>query len=344
MKELTIKHVVIIGGGFGGLYAAKALRFASVKVTIIDKRNFHLFQPLLYQVATGGLSPGDIASPIRAVLKRSKNTEVVQAEVLDIDPVKRDVILKDSKIKYDILILATGVHHHYFGNQKWIEVAPGLKTVENALEIRSRIFSAYEAAEQEKDTTKRSNLMTFVIVGGGPTGVELAGALGELAQKTLKKDFRHINSATSKILLLEGTERILPAYPPELSDKASSSLQKLGITVRTRTLLTDIQGDKLTLKSGDKTSVINAGTVIWAAGIKASPLGQILSKKTQANLDREGRVIVQPDLTIEGYQNIFVIGDLARFNHQSNRPLPGVAPVAIQQGRYVGKIIWTFGL
>ena len=331
-------HVVIIGGGFGGLYAARALRHAPVNVTLLDKRNFHLFQPLLYQVATGGLSPGDIASPLRAVLHRQKNTRVLTTEVVDIDPQRQKVVLQEGEIFYDTLIVATGVRHHYFGHEEWAEQAPGLKTVEEALDIRRRILLAFESAELEADADMRRAWMTFVVVGGGPTGVELAGSLGELANNTLKNDFRSINPAEARIELIEGTDRILPAYAPELSASAQRALERLGVKVRTRTLTTDIQNHAVTIRKDDQLEKIPARTILWAAGIQASRLGQVLAQRAGAALDRAGRVVVAPDLTLSGHPNIFVIGDLANVR-QEGKPLPGVAPVAMQQGRYVAKEI-----
>ncbi|HEY9853822.1 MAG TPA: NAD(P)/FAD-dependent oxidoreductase [Leptolyngbyaceae cyanobacterium] len=332
-------HIVIVGGGFGGLYAAQALCRASVKVTLVDRRNFHLFQPLLYQVATGSLSPADISSPLRAVLSKNENTKVLLAEVKDIDPQEQKVITNSGELTYDSLIIATGVSHHYFGNDGWERVAPGLKTIENALEIRRRIFLAFEAAEKEPDLEKRRAWLTFVIVGGGPTGVELAGAIAELAYSTLKKDFRDIDTTETKILLLEGMDRILPPYPPELSEKAEKSLQKLGVTVQTKTLVTNIDDNIVTMKQGDNIEQIPARTILWAAGVKASPMGKVLAQRTGVELDRVGRVVVESDLSIAGYPNIFVIGDLANFSHQNGKPLPGIASVAMKQGEYVAKLI-----
>ncbi|MBD1888252.1 NAD(P)/FAD-dependent oxidoreductase [Trichocoleus sp. DQ-A3] len=332
-------HVVIVGGGFGGLYAAKALSGAPVHVTLVDKRNFHLFQPLLYQVATGTLSPADISSPLRAVLSESKNTKVLMGEVKDIDPQQRKVILAGEELIYDTLIVATGVSHFYFGNDQWATVAPGLKTVEDALEMRRRIFMAFEAAEKETDPEKRRAWLTFAIIGGGPTGVELAGAIAELAYSTLKRDFRNIDTSEAKILLLEGMDRILPPYTPELSAKAEASLQRLGVTVQTKTLVTNIAENIITTKQGDKIEQIPARTTLWAAGIKASPMGKVLAERTGAAIDRVGRVIVESDLSIAGHPNIFVVGDLASFSHQNEKPLPGVAPVAMQEGEYVANLI-----
>ncbi|NEQ98994.1 MAG: NAD(P)/FAD-dependent oxidoreductase [Cyanothece sp. SIO2G6] len=333
-------HVVIVGGGFGGLYTAKSLKGKNVQVTLIDKRNFHLFQPLLYQVATGGLSAGDISSPLRAVLREQQNVQVLMGEVIGLDPDSQHIELKDGEtIAYDSLIVATGVKHHYFGKEHWADIAPGIKTVEDALEMRRRIFLAFEAAEKEADPQRRKALQTFVVVGGGPTGVELAGALAELAHGTLKHDFRNIDTAQTQILLLEGMDRVLPPYPPELSVEARKSLEALGVTVRTSTLVTNIDGDVITLKCGDQQEQILAGTVLWAAGMQASPLGKVVAEKTGAELDRAGRVMVESDLSVPGYPNFYVLGDLAHYAHQGDRPLPGTAAVAMQQGEYLGKVI-----
>ncbi len=332
-------HVVIVGGGFGGLYCAKALAYTGVKVTLIDKRNFHLFQPLLYQVATGALSPADISSPLRSVLSRSKSTKVLLGSVNDIDPKAQLVFMGGEEIPYDTLIVATGAKHSYFGKDNWEEFAPGLKTIEDAIEMRHRIFLAFEAAEKETDPEKRSSWLTFVIVGAGPTGVELAGAIAELAYHTLKEDFRSIDTKETRVLLLEGLDRALPPFAPELSKKADASLTRLGVTVKTKTLVTNIEDDIVTIKQGDEVTQIAAKTVLWAAGVKASPLGKVLAERTGAECDRAGRVMVEPDLSVKGYPNIFVIGDLAHFAHQNGKPLPGVAPVAMQQGEYVASLI-----
>jgi NADH:ubiquinone reductase (H+-translocating) len=332
-------RVVIVGGGFGGLYAAKALGRAPVSVTLVDKRNFHLFQPLLYQVATGTVSPADISSPLRSILSRNRNTQVLMEEALDLDPDRQVVILKGKELAYDSLIVATGVSHHYFGNEQWKQTAPGLKTVEDALEMRRRIFMAFEAAEKEPDAEKRRAWLTFVIVGGGPTGVELAGAIAELAFATLKHDFRNIDTSETKILLLEGLDRVLPPYPAELSAEAEAALTRLGVTVCTKTLVTDITDSAVTTRQGDQEAQIPTRTVLWAAGVKASAMGQILSNRTGAELDRVGRVVVEPDLSIAGHPNIFVVGDLANFAHPDNKPLPGIAPVAIQEGEYLARLI-----
>ena len=332
-------HVVIIGGGFGGLYAAQALKRAPVQVTLVDRRNFHLFQPLLYQVATGALSPANIAAPLRAILKRQKNTDVLLAEVTDIDVAGRRVILSDGAIGYDTLIVAAGVRHHYFGNDQWAALAPGLKTIEDATEIRRRILLAFEAAEREPDPDLRSAWLTFVIVGAGPTGLELAGALGEIAMHTLREDFRAINPAEARIILVEAADRVLPPYPPVLSAKAARAVERIGVNVQTAATITAIDADGVTVRTGVSEERIPTRTVLWAAGVQASPLGGILQQRAGATVDRAGRVIVEPDLSVPGHPEIFVIGDLAHFRHQTGGPLPGVAPVAMQQGRYVAAVI-----
>lgn len=332
-------HVVIIGGGFGGLYAAQSLRHANVDVTLIDKRNFHLFQPLLYQVATGTLSPADISAPLRSVLSRQKNARVLMEEAIDLDTENNQVITKRGSIPYDSLIVATGASHHYFGNDQWKDDAPGLKTVEDAIEMRRRIFSAFEAAEKETDPEKRKALLTFMVVGAGPTGVELAGAIAELAKDTLKHDFRSIDTTEAQILLVEGLDRVLPPYPADLSAKAAQSLEKLGITVRTQTKVINIEGETVTLEYNDQREVISAKTIIWAAGVKASGVGKVISERTGASLDRAGRVMVEQDLSVPNHPNIFVVGDLAHCLDTEGKPLPGVAPVAMQEGKYVAKLI-----
>lgn len=341
------KHrVVIIGGGFGGLYAAQRLgRATNVEVTLIDKRNFHLFQPLLYQVAVGGLSPGDIASPLRGVLSRQKNTQVLMGEVVDVDPQAKTVSLKEqdaerqSTLSYDTLIVATGMSHFYFGRDDWADIAPGLKTVEDALEMRRRIFAAFEAAEKTTDPDLQKALLTFVIVGAGPTGVELAGALAELAYHTLKPDFRQIDTTQTRILLVEGMDRVLPPFPPDLSQRAYQDLEGMGVEILTQTLVTDIDGHRITLKQGDEITTVQSATVLWAAGVRDPGMGGILADRTGAERDRSGRVIVADDLTVPNYPDIFVVGDLAHFAHQDDKPLPGIAPVAMQEGQYVAKLI-----
>ena len=339
MQNAPLHHVVIIGGGFGGLHAAQALRHAPVRVTLIDKRNFHLFQPLLYQVATGGLSPADIAHPLRSVFARDRYVSVMMAEVSDIDVTQHCVILRDGSLTYDTLVIATGASHQYFGHDDWAPQAPGLKTIEDALAIRRRIFLAFEAAERVADPMQRQALMTFVIVGGGPTGVELAGTLGELSHTTLKDHFRAIDPTQVKIVLLEGQPRVLATFPEDLSAKAEEALGRLGVSVRTSTIVTEIDHGTVTFRHGEATNSIQAHTVLWTAGVKASALGAILAKHTGAEIDRVGRVTVEPDLSLPGHPEMFVIGDLAAFKHQDGKPLPGLAAVAIQQGRYVGEAI-----
>jgi NADH dehydrogenase len=334
-----LHHVVILGGGFGGLSAAEGLRKAPVQVTLLDRRNFHLFQPLLYQVATGVLSPANIASPLRAVLQRRKNVRVLLAEATDIDVPNRRVMLSDGELAYDTLIVATGARHHYFGHDEWEQLAPGLKTIEDATDMRRRILLAFEAAERETDPEQMRAWLTFVLVGAGPTGVELAGALAEVARYTLQRDFRAINTARARILLLEGMDRVLPPYPPKLSAKAAAALARLGVTVWTNAVVTDIQPGVVTVRRHDRSVRIETRTVLWAAGVLASPLGRLLARATGAALDRAGRITVEPNLTLPGHPEIIVIGDLALFPHQGGRPLPGVAPVAIQQGRYAAKLI-----
>ncbi len=334
-----LHRVVILGGGFGGLSAAHKLKHAPVEITLLDRCNYHLFQPLLYQVATGSLSPANIAAPLRQILAGQKNTKVLLAEAVHIDAANRRVILSDGAVSYDTLVVATGATHQYFGHDEWEEFAPGLKTVEDATAMRGRILLAFEAAERERDPAKLKAWMTFVIVGGGPTGAELAGALGEIAHDTLSHDFREIDPSQTQIILVEGADRALPSYPPKLSEAARKMLVKLGVMVRTGAMVTNIQSESVTIKEGDRTESIPTRTVLWAAGVLASPLGRILSKEAGATLDNAGRVVVNPDLTIPGHPEIFVIGDLANFSHQTGQPLPGVAQPAIQQGAYVAKVI-----
>jgi len=332
-------RVVIVGGGFGGLYAAKKLGRVPVSLTLIDRRNFHLFQPLLYQVATGALSPGEIASPLRAVVGRNRNTEVVLAEVRDLDVAGKRVILDEGNIPYDDLIVATGVTHDYFGHDQWEPLAPGLKTVEDATAIRSRLLLAFERAEREQDPEKRRAWLNFVIVGGGPTGVELAGALGEISNDTLRHDFHHIDPAEANILLIEGEARLLPVFPADLSAAAEKQLLALGVHSRTKALVTAIDEEGVTVTGANGATRIATHTVLWAAGVRASRMGKVLADRAGAQLDRAGRVLVEPDLTLAGHPEIRVIGDLANFSHQTGKPLPGVAPVAMQQGRYVAQAI-----
>jgi NADH dehydrogenase len=331
--------VVILGGGFGGLSAALKLKNAPVQVTLIDRCNYHLFQPLLYQVATGSLSPANVAGPLRQVLRKQKSTQVLLGEAVNINTAKRQVILSDGVVDYDTLIVATGSTHQYFGHDEWEEFAPGLKNLNDATAMRGRILLAFEAAERERDPEKLRAWMTFVIVGAGPTGAELAGALGEIAHDTLKHDFRDIDPSTTRIVLVEGTDRPLPSYPPKLSEDARKMLERLGVTVRTGAMVTGIDAEGVTIKEGDRTEKIPTRTVLWAAGVLASPLGKILNQNAGAPLDKASRVLVEPDMTVPGHPEIFVIGDLANFSHQTGQPLPGVAQPAIQQGAYVAKVI-----
>lgn len=333
-------RVVIVGGGFGGLYVARSLRHAAVDVTLIDRRNFHLFQPLLYQVATGALSPGEIASPLRYLLNRQKNTRVLLGEVVEIDVAAREVILKEDprRVPYDTVVFAPGSTHTYFGHPEWGNFAPSLKTVEDATQIRSRVLRAFELAEAETDPELQRAELTFVIAGGGPTGVELSGAIGEISRDTLRKDFRSINTAGARIFLIEGEDRLLPTYPPKLSQAAERALVKLGVQTRTKSMVTEIDKNGVTIKSGDSSTKIPSKTVLWAAGVRASPLGKMLSEHLGLKLDKDGRVPVERDLTIAGHPEILVIGDLAAFL-QDGKQLPGVAPTAIQQGKYAAKLI-----
>ena len=331
--------VVILGGGFGGLGAAQALRNAPVQVTLVDRCNYHLFQPLLYQVATGSLSPANVAGPLRDILHKQKNTQVLLGEAVHIDAAKRRVILSDGELDYDTLIVATGATHQYFGHDEWEQFAPGLKNLDDATAMRRRILLAFEAAERERDPKKLRAWMTFVIVGAGPTGAELAGALGEIAHDTLRHDFRAIDPSQTRIILVEGTDRALPTYPPKLSEAAQRMLVRLGVTVRTGAMVTDIRADGVTIRVGDHDEIIPTRTVLWAEGVLASPLGVILSEEAGAKLDRARRVIVEPDMSIAAHPEIFVIGDLSNFSHQTGSPLPGVAQPAIQQGNYVAKLI-----
>jgi NADH dehydrogenase len=328
-----LPHVVIIGGGFGGLDAARALSGAPVRVTLLDRHNYHLFQPLLYQVATAALSPGDVASPIRWVLRHQKNVRVLLAEATRIDPDERRVLLDESggeghhesSITYDYLVLATGSTHAYFGHPEWAARAPGLKTLDDALEIRRQVLLAFEAAERATDDAAQRRLLTFVIVGGGPTGVELAGALGEIARQALRQDFRSIRPESARILLLEGGPYLLGAFPEPLRERARESLTRLGIEVRTSAIVTAVDADGVSIGS----ERIAAQTVLWAAGVAASPLAQSLA----VPLDRVGRVLAEPTLAVPGRAGIFVVGDLCALQ-QDGQPLPGVAQVAMQEGSH----------
>lgn len=336
---MSQKQVVIVGGGFAGINAAKALKNAPVQITLIDRRNHHLFQPLLYQVATGVLSPADIASPLRVLLKNQKNARVLLDEVVGFDAQQQQVLLRNGAVGYDVLIVAAGAGHHYFGNDQWERWAPPLKTVEDAVEIRRRVLSAFEKAEQATDPETIRSWLTFVIVGGGPTGVEMAGALADIATQTLRHDFRNINPAEARIILVQSPSRILTTYAEELSQKGKEALERRGVIVRTGARMTDVGPQGATLSLGEENEFIAARTVLWAAGVKANPLGKALAEATAAEVDRGGRVIVNPDLSVPGYENIFVAGDLAHYAHHSDTPLPGVAQVAIQQGYYIGQLL-----
>jgi len=326
-----MKRVVIIGGGFGGLAAAKSLKNSDLEIILIDKTNHHLFQPLLYQVATAALSPADIAAPIRGILGKQKNITVILGEVISIDRTNKIIILSDKEIFYDYLIVAVGARHSYFGNYKWEKYAPGLKTLNDALTIRERILLAYEKAEYTNDPFEMQKYMTFVIVGGGPTGVEMAGAISEIANKSMIKDFKKIDPSKTKVILIEAADRILTSYDNDLSKSAVESLKKLGVIVKTNTMVTNINEDGVWL---DK-ELIPAFNVIWAAGNMAESITKSLNTK----LDKSGRVIVQQDCSIDEDENVFVIGDAACFNDNKGKILPGVSPVAIQQGKYVANII-----
>jgi NADH dehydrogenase len=322
-------HVVVVGAGFGGLNAVRALEGLPVRVTVIDRRNHHLFQPLLYQVATAALSPADIAYPIRSILRAQKNATVLLAEVVSIDRSAREVVLSDGRLGFDYLVLANGVRHAYFGHDAWETGAPGLKSLEDALEIRRRILLAFERAERELDVARRRALLTFVIVGGGPTGVELAGAIAEISRHVLVSDFRSIDPREAKVLVLEAGPRILPTFPPDLAMKAKRALERLGVQVQTGCPVSDVRGDSVEAGASE----IPAATILWAAGVRTSPLPSSLGVAQ----DSAGRLLVEPDLSIPGDRRIFAIGDLAAFLHQTGAPLPGVAPVAIQQGRHVAE-------
>jgi NADH dehydrogenase len=339
MNEDSMHRVAIVGGGFGGLYAAITLKNEAVRVTLVDRRNFHLFQPLLYQVATGILGPGEIAAPLRHILRAQKNASVLLGEVKDFDPEGRRLILADGDIRYDTLILAAGLENHYFGHDEWGRSAPGLKSIEDSATIRQKVFFAFEAAERETDPEKRRPWLTFVVVGSGPTGVELTGMLAEIARDTLRDDFRSFRPEESEIILVDAADRVLPSFPPDLSLKAVHSLEGLGVKIRTGMTVTAIDGRGLVLEGPGGAERIESRTVLWAAGVAGSPLGRKLAEKTGAAMDRQGRVKVNPDLTVPGYPEIFVIGDLAHIAGTDSNPLPGLAPVATQGGRYAARLI-----
>ena len=324
-------HVVILGGGFGGLYAAHVLKNAPVDITLIVRHNYHLFQPLLYQVASAALNPSDIAAPIRGILAKQKNITVLLGDAVSIDTAARRIHLADGEVPYDYLVIATGATHSYFGHPEWEQFAPGLKTIEDALEMRRRILLAFETAEREEDPEVQRAWLTFVVVGAGPTGVELAGALSEIARQSLVRDFRRIRPEQARVVLIEGRERVLPPYPPSLSKKAEIQLASLGVEVITGAAVTDLNDREVRL--GER--VIPARTILWGAGVQASPLAQSLA----VPLDRAGRVFVEPDLTIPGHDEVFVIGDLAAARLPDGSFVPGVAPAAMQQGQHAARNI-----
>ena len=331
VMTVALPRIVIVGAGFGGLNVAQALAKAPVQITVIDRKNHHTFQPLLYQVATAGLSPGEIAAPIRSILSSHRNVEVLMNEVAGFDLERRIVKTSENEIPYDYLIVAAGARHSYFGHEEWETLAPGLKTIEDALEIRRRVLLAFELAERQTAAGEGAPPLNFVVVGGGPTGVELAGTLAEISRYALAHDFRSIDPARTHIVLLEGGPRVLPAYAEDLSRSAEEQLKHLGVEVRTSTMVTKVEAGAVDI--GD--SRLTATVVLWAAGVAASPLGRQLG----ANVDRAGRVPVLPDLSLPGHPEVFVIGDLAAAKDEKGKMLPGVAPVAIQQGHYVAKMI-----
>jgi NADH dehydrogenase len=332
--------VVIVGGGFGGLRVAQHLKSDLVDVTLVDRRNYHLFQPLLYQVATGSLSAGEIASPLRGVLSAQKNTRVLLGTVVDVDPESKNVTLEDGAVfPYDSLIVATGSQTSYFGHNEWQDWAPGLKSIEEATTIRHKILYAFEVAERIADPAQRRAWLTFVIVGAGPTGVELAGAIAEIARETLRNDFRSIHPEEADIILLDGAPRVLMSFPEDLAEKAARSLGGLGVRVKCGEMVQHVDHDGLTIASNGQTDTITAKTVIWAGGITASPLGKILATRTKAETDKGGRIKVQPNLTVEHYPDVYVIGDVASAADEHGETLPGLAQVAMQGGAYAAKAI-----
>jgi NADH dehydrogenase len=349
-RHSGLRHqVVVVGGGFGGLQAVSMLRRAPVEVTLVDRRNFHLFQPLTYQVATGALSPGEIAYPLRAIFKRYSNVRVLLAEVSGLDLDARELLLRPvssvpapERLGYDTLIVAGGSHYSYFGHEDWRTYAAEVKSLESALAVRSRLLAAFEAAEEEPDPEGRGTWLTFVVVGAGPTGVEMAGQIAELARDTLKRDFRTIDPRRARILLVEAADRVLTGFPPSLSAKAEKSLQRLGVTVLTGRTVIGIDGAGVDVEDRDgRAERIGSRTAVWAAGVTASGLARTLAELAGADLDRAGRVTVEPDLTLRGHPEVFAIGDMVRVRNDNGEPvvLPGVAPVAMQQGRYAAKVV-----
>jgi NADH:ubiquinone reductase (H+-translocating) len=346
---MSAHRVVIVGGGFGGLQATRGLLGASVEITLIDRRNFHLFQPLTYQVATGALSPGEVAYPLRAVFKRNRNVHVLLAEVARFDLERRQVILRSvaglpepEPVPYDTLIVAGGSHYSYFGHDEWSAHAAEVKSLESALTVRSRILAAFEAAELERDPERRREWLTFVVVGAGPTGVEMAGQIAELARDTLRSDFRTADPGSGRVLLIEAADRVLTGFPPSLSAKAERSLRRLGVTPVLAGTVVDVDETGVTIAHvDDATRRIPARTVVWAAGVTASSLASQLAELTGAEQDRAGRVTVEPDLTLPGHPEVFALGDMVRVSDRDGAPitLPGVAPVAMQQGRYAARAV-----
>ncbi|HET7435705.1 MAG TPA: NAD(P)/FAD-dependent oxidoreductase [Thermoanaerobaculia bacterium] len=326
MAAATQPHIVIVGGGFAGLYTARGLAHADARITLIDRHNYHLFQPLLYQVATAALNPSDIAAPIRGILSRQRNISVLLGEVTAIDTAAKRVQLVDGELSYDYLVIATGATHSYFGHPEWEPAAPGLKSIDDALEIRRRVLLAFEAAERETDEAKQQAWLTFAVIGAGPTGAELAGALSEIARQTMVRDFRRIRPDAARVILIEGKDRVLPTYPADLSKKAQRQLERLGVEVITSAIVTAVSDHEVCI--GDKT--IPTRTVLWGAGVQASPLAKTLN----VPLDRAGRVLVEPDLTIPGHKDVFVLGDLAASQQRDGSFVPGVAPAAIQAGQH----------
>ncbi|MCW3067402.1 MAG: FAD-dependent pyridine nucleotide-disulfide oxidoreductase [Solirubrobacterales bacterium] len=351
MSQASVHRVVIVGGGFGGLQATQNLRRADVEITLLDRRNFHLFQPLTYQVATGALSPGEIAYPLRAIFKRDRNIRVLMAEVTDVDLDARELRLSSvagvpapASIPYDTLIVSGGSRYSYFGHDEWAEFAEEVKSLESALTARSRILSAFEAAEMEPDPQRRESWLTFAVVGGGPTGVEMAGQIAELARDTLSRDFRSVNPRTGRILLIEATDRVLTSFPPSLSARAERSLERLGVTALLGRTVVGVDAEGVSVDDGNgSVERIPTRTVIWAAGVTASPLAAKLAERSGAELDRAGRVTVEADLTLPGHPEVFALGDMVRVRGTDGVPrvLPGVAPAAMQQGRYAAKAVRT---
>jgi len=333
-------RILILGGGFGGLVAAQTLKRANAQVTLIDKRNFHLFQPLLYQVATGSLSPGEIAAPLRAVLSRQKNVEVLLGEAVDLDPAAKRVVLRDGGVfPYDSLIIATGSETSYYGNDHWRDFAPSLKTVEEATAIRHKLLLAFERAERSATEAEARAWLTFVIVGAGATGLELAGALAEIARETLRHDFRRIRPEEARIILLEGGPRVLGTYPDDLSSKAEELVTRLGVEIRKNTMVIGIDSDGVSFKHAEVTGRLVAKTILWTGGVDATKFGRRLAERTRAETDRTGKIKVLPDLTVPNFPDIFIVGDLAYVVGDHGKPVPGVAQPAIQEGHYAARVI-----